>query len=230
MFFPELALFYTAFSKIAFTIILSYILFGFKNIKYLLKNSIMLIIVSLILCGTIWIIIGITGISEKAGGIISNGILYMDLNPVILLAGIVFSCFLSIFFSLNESEKKHIKQLSFKINNISYQLNVLLDTGCNLTSKDDTPVIIAEYGIFENNFLTDILPELNRELIEYSTVSSENEFLTIFRPDIITDTKKNKYNAYIGISKVSKLSKQNKFNAVMNPSVLNNKITNKENN
>lgn len=220
MFFPTLKFLYIGLFKLLFIVLTSFILFGFKSIKTLLKNSLICLLVSLIVCGCIWIIIGLTGFSEKNGGIISNGILYLNLNPIILLLGISLASFFSIFFTLTEKEQKEtteeIKQLSFSLNNKEYTLNVLLDTGCKLYHKSGLPIIIVERAFFNEEFW-DIL----NEEIEYKTISWETEKLSVFLPDIIYDNK-NTYKAYIGIGKTARFDTDGKFNSIMNPCVLNN--------
>lgn len=222
MFFPTLEFLYLGIFKLLFIILSSYILFGYKNIINLFKNSLICLLVSLIVCGCIWIIIGITGISEDNGGIISNGILYLNINPVILLLGLLLASFFAIFFTLTEKEHsdttEEIKQISFSVNNKLYNLNALLDTGCKLYHKSGLPVIIVESAVFDNTLLS-----IQKYELDYKTISQETEKLSIFKPDIIYDNNKNTYDAFIGIGKTARFDLNGKFNAIMNPCILKNK-------
>ncbi len=221
MFFPTLEFLYIGFFKLLFIVLASFILFGYINLKHLFKNSLICLLISLIVCGCIWIMIGLTGFSEKNESIISNGILYLNLNPVILLLGILLASFFSILFSLSEKEKtesnREITELSFFINNKEYNLDILLDTGCKLNHKNGLPVIIVENAFFDS-----ALSEIPKEEIEYKTISQETEKLSVFLPDMIYDKKRNIYNAYIGIGKTSKFDPDGKFNSIMNPCVIKN--------
>lgn len=220
MFFPELRLFYCGLLKILFLFIPCGILFGFSDFKALVKNTLVCFAVSMCLCGSIWLLIAALGAYRKLGAVVSNGILYLDLNPLFLLGGLILSAFSLIFFQvLREREYvgDNIYRLEISYKDKTYILDALCDTGCRLESSDGLPAVIAEGSIFGESFRELLGSDLIA--LTHTTVSSISEAMPAFIPDRIT-CRHLSCTAVIGISSVGQLDAGGRFNAVMNPKVL----------
>ena len=227
MFFPEISFLYSGISKLIFIILSAGLLFGFKDLKFLIKSSLVCLLTSVVFCGSIWTLLAITGITMQNSGVVSNGIFYMELNPLVMLFGILTGIFLTILITIlkenySDTDKKILK-LTFTAAGKNYSIDAFLDTGCTLSdSESGYPAIITEYGIFDEDFSETDFYTLKNTYLTYKTVTSEAEQIKAFIPENITDGKYS-YNAIIGISPVFRLDTEGNFNAIINPDVINTK-------
>lgn len=225
MFIPEMHFFYSGLLKVLFLFIPTGILFGFSDIKQHIKNTIVCLLATMGVFATVCLVLSVTtGFSEKCGVIVSNGIIYLDLNPAVLIFGVIISPLPMLFVDLIQSVKirnEKIYSFTVTVKGKEYKIDALYDTGCTLTDeKTGLPVIIAERGAFDEEFFEEMLENIDVSRLSYSTISNNCETISSFVPERICD-KKYTYSAVIGVSPVFRLSTCDVyFNAVMNPDVL----------
>ncbi len=224
MFFPKLGIFYTGAFKVLFTVLSAKLLFWSKGVKSLIKESLMCFFVSIGFSGAISACLFLSGASLPLGMVVSGGVVYLDVDPLILLAGVVISLFVMIFFSssVKENFKKDgiINEFTVTAGGKTFGVKALSDTGCDLFDPTGKfPALIVEKNA---------LPEIeNVERVElfFSGITGENERIKGFLPDTVSDGKKNFYKAVILEGRPC-LDKKGRFNAVVNPEIFS--ITNSE--
>lgn len=219
MFFPDFSIFYTGVSKILFMVLFSKLLFSSHTLKMLIKESLVCFSVSVGFCGSLCALLTLTNTAPKLGMIISGGVLYLDIDPLILLFGIGISVIILIFFASScheESENKElIREFIITAENESFKVRALVDTGCSLFDLSGSlPAIIVESGLFPKT--------KDKVFLSCSSVMRENESLEAFVPQRVTDIdKKILYKAIIAQGKES-FDKKGRFNAVVNPAIFKN--------
>ena len=103
--FPVINFFNSWVIKIIFTVFCAKLLFLPKKIKELIFQSITLIFVSFVLAGAIFALVFLTNSTMLTSTVFSGGILYLDINPFILLFGVVLSVIVILVFSASEKHK-----------------------------------------------------------------------------------------------------------------------------
>lgn len=222
MFFPKLGVFYTGIFKALFMVLSAKLLFSSKGLKALIKTSLVCFFVSIGFCGAISGAISLCGAAPALGMVISGGIVYLDLDPLILIFGVMVSVIILIFFSSSckESSAKEdsIKEFTVSCANESFCVKALADTGCGLYDPTGIyPALIVERELIPEK----ILEETEKISLKYKSVTRENESIEGFIPDSITDREgKISYKAIVAIGRAP-LDPGGRFNGVVNPAVFN---------
>ena len=225
MFFPKLSIFYTGIFKILFMVLSAKILFSSKSFKELVFQSLMCFFVSIGFCGAIYACIALLPAGTSLGLIISRGVVYIDIDPLILILGIAVSLVVIIFFSAGcrENFKKDnlIKELYITAGGKTFMVKALSDTGCDLYDPSGKlPVLIIEKGLIPEEIKAE-----DKITLKFSSITREDESMEAFYPDSVTDRdKKIFYKAVIAEGK-SCLDENRRFNAVANPEIFNLKIS-----
>jgi stage II sporulation protein GA (sporulation sigma-E factor processing peptidase) len=202
IFFPELSFLYSSVLKFIFSVIIVVVAYKFSSFMHLVKLVIAFYIVSVLFGGIIfalWLFL------TPPGMLMRNGVVYIDISPVVLI-GASAGCYLIITlfsrFLHKNTGLESIYEVEVFLGNVSVKITALLDTGNILTeSISGLPVIIAEYekmekliprslrhsfkkGLIEN---TDIIASENWQkrfrLIPYGSVGNSSGILLAFKPD-----------------------------------------------
>ena len=163
------------------------ITFSYKNIKYTFINFIYLIILSILLGGSLYLI------NNQLGNkmLITNNI---NLNNIIVL---LISLFIIVLYSyINKIYKNNISNIyNITLYNKNQKINLIgyLDTGNNLYDPYfNKPIIILNKGIdiIYDRFL----------LVTYNTISGKGLMKCIFCDKLYIKDIGYKYNVLIGLS------------------------------
>ena len=183
--------------KIAITISIMLISFGFCTLRKFVMRSLMFLGISMIISS---FVVTVNLIWKPTGVFIYNNELYFDVSPIILIisTAIIYSI-VNIYQRLASSQilKCRIYRVTFSLSDkTSYSFETALDTGCNLTEPfSGMPVILTEKKVLEN---LDVPAEKMR-VIPYDTAAG-SDFVYGFRPKSIKINGKNlRTGCYIGI-------------------------------
>lgn len=213
MFFPRLGFMYGAALKILISLLLVMLAYGKK--RYI-KSLISFWAVSAALGGAILALSVFSGFGISMRSTVSNGVIYLNINPLILTVGSVF-----IYIIMELYKRMNIKnftasriRIPLKITYMgrSFNLTGLIDTGCELTEPlGGKPVIIADSAVF-GNFIKTVSE------ISIRTAAGERQ-LGFIIPDCVECTS-DTYSIYrktpVVLSAAS-LSSNGLYNAIINP-------------
>lgn len=219
MFFPKLGLLYTGVSKILFMVISAKLLFASKGIKELIKDSLVCFFVSIGFCGAVCICLAVSGAAPALGMVISGGIVYLDIDPLVLVFGVIVSLVILIFFSSSckESFEKDniITEFIIKVEDEDFKVKALVDTGCELYDPSGKlPVLIVEKGIIPEKLKT-----TEKISLEYSSITREREIIYGFIPESVTDKNGEIFYCAIIAQARENLDSKGRFNAIVNPKI-----------
>jgi len=219
MFFPKLGLFYTGIFKVLFMVLSAKLLFSSRNIKELIKQSLVCFFVSIGFCGAVCVCLSVTNAAPLLGMVISGGIVYLDIDPLILVFGVMVSLVILIFFSSSVSENFEkediIKEFIITAEGESFKVKALVDTGCELYDPSGSlPVLVAERTVIPAG-----LKNIEKIALKYSSITKENEIIEGFLPQSITDKDgKLFYRAIIAEGREN-LDSKGRFDAIVNPAI-----------
>ena len=177
-------------------------------------------IVSMVAGGIIAALAMKTVIGNNLRAVLVNGTLYLDIPPMLLAAGILFSYLLMILFkkicTRNFSREKILVRLSIFLADQCICLTGLIDTGCELTVPGSGDgVILIPQRLLEHGIPEDAV------YISVGTVNGENT-IPVFYPDKIVchdPAYAIDKNAAVGIIS-REFAEDGLYQAVMNPEVL----------
>ncbi len=216
------------------TIIL--VAFGIKNKKNLIKCTVCFYSINFAFSGCIlalWFIFRLDGL------IVSNGMVYFNVSPLILIILTVLSytliSIINKFIGKQENTSLY-KKIHISISNKNIDLNAKIDTGNNLKEPfSNLPVIVVNREKINSLIPQDIQlltsqdllnPEKIKNLstklrvVPFKTISGEG-ILPAFKPDYITIYDNNseiQKEVYIAICKEEILDP--KYDALINPEIL----------
>lgn len=221
VFFPKIHILYTGAAKLFFTVLFSLILFGRDKWKNVLKNTAVCFFAALVFGGSVWIIISLFNIKLGLGAIISNGIIYMDINPLILLGGIAAGTFFLIFFSVvARKNARKIYNLKITLSGRTIPVKGLYDTGCTLSYKNEFPAVIVDGAVLRESLGEEFFEKNEFAEMEYSTVGREKEKISAVFPQRIEDENGKSYKGIVAVGR-DNLGASGEYNAVLNPAIFN---------
>lgn len=225
MFLPNVSFLNNYVIKLLFTILCAKLLFNSKKIKEIILQSVMLFFVSFVLAGGIFAILFLTNSSILSCAVFSGGILYLDIDPFILLFGVITSIIIILVWNVVEKregfEENKIVQLKIYKENEYLTVNALIDTGCLLSSPDGKyPAIIVEREVFES----ELFRAFEKFSISYKTITNNSEETLFFIPDKITDKDDSKIYYAMVVKGTDSFDSEKRFNAVLNPEMFNKEI------
>lgn len=174
IFFPELSGFYTFYSKVIFSLIITCQTFGIKKIKKVLKTLAVFYISSFVLCGVTFAILFMTKGFEEMEIRTNNGVFYFDLPVKVLFTGALI-CFLvtKVIRRIISSQKGTIyKEVKINYMDNSVTLSGIVDTGNRLKDISGHQVIVCEYQGIKR-----IIPERMRMFFEKDTYEMKDDDL-----------------------------------------------------
>lgn len=213
--FDEIKFLYSGIAKLFIPILFVFILFGRQSKRELLKSCAVCFFSALVFGGSVWLLISILNIKLNLSAVIMRGVIYADINPLILFLGIGTGIFFLIFFSVAAKRRERsITELKIIFEDREFCIKALYDTGCAL-AFGDLPAVIVNKKVFGEDFL----PAGAEILLCYSTVGREDEKIAAYIPDKIEDLKGREYAGIVAIGRDS-LGDGENYNAVLNPAFL----------
>ena len=182
------------FLKILIAVLMILTTFGFKDIKYFIKNISYLYLVSIVLGGALYLLN--IEFSYKNNGLIfyHNGI-SINVIIILLITPILLYLYIKEMKDYKLNYSKYYKIEIYLKNNKTITLNSFLDTGNNLIDPyKKRPVILVNYDIIKKYITNE--KEL---LVPYNNINS-NGLLRCIKPKKIIINKKEFTNILIGLS------------------------------
>ncbi len=216
MFFPELSFAYGLIGKILVSAIIVFLSFRICGIRDYISAYLMFWLSSAICGGTILAISVLTDFGSVMHTTVSNGVMYIKLNPFLLLFSSIALYFIIGFyrrsFIRNFSKDKIILGLKVLYEQGEYNLNALIDTGCELSDPlTGEPVIVAEKSAFKN--ISNVIDK-----ICVNTASGKGELQLIFPKTIRCNSQVYKVREKTPIALTDeRLSYDGIYNAIINP-------------
>jgi len=180
--------------KIMIAIFMCLSTFGFKDIKYTLKNILHLYLVSIVLGGILYLLniefsYKNNGLIFYHEGISINIILILTISPILLYL------YVKELKNIKTNYSKYYKINIYFRNNKNLELNAFLDTGNNLIDPyKKRPIILVDY-----NKIKKYITNEKELLVPYSNIGSDSILKCIRVNKIVIDDKEYK-NILIGLS------------------------------
>jgi len=226
MFFPQLSLLHSGFFKILFLILIAYIAFPSKKPKTVLKNTAAFLATNIIYGGMVFFLVFATDFGTATGAIISNGEIYLNISPGILLISALLSLSITVVLAhikkQNVRFKKQAVSLTIVFGDRQASGMALCDTGCSLSD----PISGKPSAIISPDFAKRILlfqppasiPPERYRIIPYRTIDNQNGFLHGFISDKIILNATEITSIVIAISN----QKLSDFDAIVNSDLVEN--------
>lgn len=238
MFFPQVSFLYSFLFKVIFLIFSVWLAFPTTTIKNLARNTMMFFAVNLIFGGMVFFIIFATDFGTAVGSVVSNGEVYLNITPSILIYSTVLAYIIAYLTSyikqhnIKQSKLTATATIWFETKNIT--ITALCDTGCSLSDPANgypAMIISYEYGkkllpkpFFESLTTCGIVPQefKNRyRIIPFSTIDNKNGIMHGFIPDKVYINNQKISKIVIAVSKTI-INRDADFSAILNPELLNN--------
>lgn len=209
MFFPQIDFMYCTFSKVIFTAFLIYVAFGKE--RYF-KSLIYFTLVASALAGLLFSFSVCTSAGSVFQTVISNYVVYMNVNPLIMASGCVILYFLIEVYRRSCIKDFTCDRLLIDID-VTYfgrvfKLCGLVDTGCELYEPlSGAPVIVADKRVFGD------MPDLPEIFIETTSGKSS---LGLILPEKIESYGKYDINNKTVVALASS-GFGGRYNALINP-------------
>ncbi len=188
-------------------LILTFIAFGFNNIKFFIKASFCYFLSNMLFGG---IVFAVWSLFKPGGIIINNGMVYFDISPIILISTTVISYFLITLItrftkSSGNQNNKYSLQIFYKDKKII--ANCLLDTGNSLTDNiSDRPVILINkslaFLLLEEELAVETVPKSKVQgfrVIPYYSVEHKG-LLPAFKADYIIINNQKIYSVIVAVT------------------------------
>ncbi len=245
MFFPDLSFFYSKIAKIIVSIAIVYISFSIKSKREFISLFVMFFLSGFALAGITFALFYYTDAASRIGAVMSNGIIYVNINPLYLISGALV-CYAVLFVG----EKIYIKRADIHINihiiKVSYKektvcIKALLDTANAISDPiTNTPVIVCQIKalkpLFKNENYYDTLlqackndsDKLKMELVcdtpfrlvLYRAFGSSGDVMLAFSPTLLEiDNITYKEGVLIGICS-DDLSRYSNYDALLHPRIM----------
>lgn len=168
IFVPQRYWVYISILKIPMGILLVLLAFGYKSRRIFIKTILIFLTVNVLFGGVIFLVY-ITLTPQNM--LLKNGILYMNINPLILVIGTTISYFVIKTFNLINSKRiieKNICDLEIEVLDKSIKTKALVDSGNQLTDPFlGLPVVICEFDKI-SKLIPDNLDKFFCEPLKYS--------------------------------------------------------------
>ncbi len=222
MFFPQISFMYSTIFKILFWLLTVRLSFPADNIVGLFKNAVVFFSVNLIFGGFLFALIFATDFGTTMGAVISNGIIYLNISPGIILLSAFLACAIVFTISFIKKQKleyaRRVIDVQIFFNGKNTTVKALCDTGCNLREPiSGAPALIISPET-ASELLPSDFPKNNRRyrILPFCTVDNSNSFMHGFIPDKILLENTEILHSVVGISN----TKLADYSAILNPELL----------
>ncbi len=245
MFFPNLSFFYSKIAKIIVSVAIVFISFSVKSAREFASLFTMFFLSSFALAGITFALFYFTDAASRIGAVMSNGIVYVNINPMYLILG-ASVCYIVLL----TGEKIFIKRADIHTNihtiKVSYKdktvcIKALLDTANAVYDPvTNTPVIICQIKplkmLFKDENYYDKLCEACKNnsdklkvelvcdtpfrLVIYRAFGSSGDVMLAFSPTLLEiDDITYKDGVLIGICGKN-LSQYSNYDALLHPRIM----------
>ena len=182
------------FLKIIIAVLMILTTFGFKDIKYFIKNISYLYLISIVLGGALYFL-NLEFSYKNSGLIFYNNGVSINVIVIIIITPILLYLYIKEMKDYKLNYSKYYKiEIHFK-NNKTITLNAFLDTGNNLTDPyKKRPVILVNYDAIK-----EYIKDEKELLVPYNNINSEG-LLRCIKPNKIFINEKEYSNILIGLS------------------------------
>ena len=198
MFFKELAFMYGVIGKLAVSALIIAIAFRIKKLQIFWGLWATFWLVSAALGGTVLALSVFTDFGVAVQTAISNCVMYVNLNPILLLSAcVLLYILLEIYRRMcirNFSREKIILPLTVRYLGEEYKLTTLIDTGCELREPlSGEAMIVAEKGAFKGVSPTG-------QMVYINTASGKAELPMIFPESIDCESHEYEIGKFVPIA------------------------------
>ena len=216
MFFKEISVLYSAFFKLAVSVVAVFIIFGKKQI---IKNAIVFWIVTAMCGGIVFALSVMTDFGRIMQATMSNFIVYLNVNPLLLSLGCVLLYVFAEFYRRvcikSFSKDNFIIDISFIYMNSEYIVRTLIDTGCSLTE----PLSGAPLLVVSKSRVCGIVPTGAK--IKSKSVGGYTELDLILPEKIICKNRKFElFSGTLVALSENDIGEDDLYEAVINPSAI----------
>lgn len=216
MFFKELAFMYGVIGKIIVSAMTILIAFRTKKLRNFLGLWATFWLVSSGLGGIVLAMSVLTDFGVAVQTAISNCVLYVNLNPILLVSACVMLYILLESYKRmcirNFSKEKIILPISVRYLGEEYKLITLIDTGCELQEPlSGEPMLVAERGAFKDTFLTG-------QMVYINTASGKAELPILFPDSIDCENGEYEIGKFVPIALTTEsFCDDGLYNSIINP-------------
>ncbi len=247
MFFPPLAIYYTIFAKLLFSLILIAVSFRITKWREFLRTTVIFYIVNFMFAGAAFALFYFTDIGSHVGAMVSNGVFYFDLplKTLFISTGVSYAVILiacKIYSAKMTSGKVYDICICYREK--SACVSALLDTGNSLSDPvSGKPVIVTEFdsvkALFPSEISSLFLKYRNDDsgllnvvmstyfkdtpfrLIPFCSLGNQHGMLLAFKADRVVLVQENQElnEVLIGVYN-KKLSKSQEYKALLHPGLV----------
>lgn len=216
MFLPELKFMYGVVGKVLSVSVAVTIVFGRGRA---LRNTVLFLGVAAVCGGAVYALCLMTDFGTVMGVVVSNGIWYMNINPVILIVGCMIMYFiLEIQMRIcrrNQLRGNMIFDIGFIYAGCKYKVRALIDTGCTMTEPlSGSPLLVVSESVMKN-------VELCEAEITAQTVAGRVELKLIYPETIWSEDERFCLCDSVEIAVAPyNVSNDGVYNALLNPEAL----------
>lgn len=245
MFFPNISLLYSAVCKLLASAAIVWISFRIKSVREFLSLFTVFFLASFALAGAAFGLFYCTSLGPKVGAAVSNGVFYLGVNPLYLLAAAVL-CYGFIHFGERIYTKKlahcaNMHRLTVCYGDKSVQMHALLDTANSVSDPvTNTPVIVCTIDALKPLFRgqdfyarlcdvektdsdkikVELVCDTPFRLVPFRALGTGADVMLAFSPQsICVDGKPYERSALIGLC-AKQLSQSPRYDALIHPRVM----------
>jgi stage II sporulation protein GA (sporulation sigma-E factor processing peptidase) len=196
--------------RLASTVMIALIAYGYDSFKELSKISLAILTVSAVFSG---MMTALYQLCRPPNMLIVNDVVYFEIDPVVLIGitGVIYVILLLIERLLRERIHSTVVRLSFTVGGIDYQCPGKIDTGCSLTEPfSGSAVIVADRSLFP-------LPDdMAYRVIPYTTVGGSSVLYAVKAERVAVDDRIINQDIYIASGDI----RNDNYRAVINSEIL----------
>lgn len=216
MFFKELAFMYGVIGKLTVSVLTILVAFRIKKLRIFLGLWATFWLVSVALGGTVLALSVFTDFGAAVNAAISNCVMYVNLNPILLLSGCaLLYVLLEIYRRMcirNFSREKIILPLTVRYLGEEYKLTTLIDTGCELREPlSGEAMLVAEKEIFKD-------ASSAGQMVYINTASGRAELPMLFPESIDCESHEYEIGKFVPIALTNEtFCEDGLYNSIINP-------------
>lgn len=213
--------------KLVINSVMSFVCFGFKNLKYFLKTTGIFFVVTCLYAG---IMIALWQILRPKGMVINNSVVYFNISPIVLIGTTVIGYILYIILSRLFAGSAGFAErcvVTIFADGKSITADAIIDTGNSITDIfGKSEIIISDKTVLISLFGNLNVDENEKIKLRYRTVPcgtvSGGDVLEGFRCD---SAKINYNNKFLILEKpilaLSKIPLKENYSLILNPKIFN---------